>query len=88
MVLKEPWAQCALVLRYCLTYPYLNLRDFQPAQARFNFDAAAPRLEGCWKDGPPEGVPVFVTLWLCQPFAKFCAIEIVDLPIKNGDLPI
>mmetsp|Transcript_73169 Transcript_73169/g.161491 ORF Transcript_73169/g.161491 Transcript_73169/m.161491 type:complete len:756 (-) Transcript_73169:92-2359(-) len=25
---------------YCLTYPYLNLRDFQPAQARFNFDAA------------------------------------------------
>jgi hypothetical protein len=39
-----------------LTYPYLNLRDFQPAQARFNFDAAAPRLEG-WKDGPPEGFP-------------------------------
>ena len=35
----------ALALRYCLTYPYLNLRDFQPAQqARFNFDAAASRL--------------------------------------------
>ena len=39
-----------LTLRYCLTYPYLNLRDFQPQQARFNFDAAVPQRKNRWAE--------------------------------------